>query len=147
MYNEQLLGACKNLSGLRALNVKIFTRGTSHDGLEALCQLTGLNYLDVIFTSIAQAKLLQLTRLQQLTALTLYANLLPRSSVAFSVTTEVSHFFSCVLSATLLYCWGASKLVSSSTHRIPAGYVLRHCSRTVSLHQSTSYTVTIMPSR
>jgi hypothetical protein len=91
-YKAELLAPLRELSGLGALCLSVPTGAwEALEGLEALCQLTGLRYLDVMFPQIATEELLQLSQLQQLTALTIHANVLTDDPLALAITSEVRH--------------------------------------------------------
>jgi hypothetical protein len=62
------LAALQRLTGLHTLAAGAGD-GDDCEGVQALCQLTGLQELELTVASLAEARLLQLTQLTQLTAL------------------------------------------------------------------------------
>jgi hypothetical protein len=67
LYSSKLLADLPKLSSLQQLTLWPCSR--SSDGLEVVCQLTGLRELHVTDPTTAEGLLLQLTQLQQLTRL------------------------------------------------------------------------------
>jgi hypothetical protein len=67
LYSSQLLADLPKLSGLQQLTLWPCNR--SSEGLEVVCQLTGLRELHVTDPTTAEGLLLQLTQLKQLTRL------------------------------------------------------------------------------
>ena len=66
-YSAELLAPLTGLAGLRHLHV--CPAGDSAEGLEVVCQLTGLRQLEMRDPSEGEGLLLQLTHLRQLTHL------------------------------------------------------------------------------
>jgi hypothetical protein len=77
---------------------------------------------------IAQQKLLQLTRLQQLTALTLHANQMTDCPVALAVTTEVGQLIPVCPFGHLSHWWDASrKCQQLQEHMVCRHYEVTAC--------------------
>jgi hypothetical protein len=92
-YSSELLAPLTGLSSLQHLSVAPCDEST--EGLEVVCQLTGLRQLEITDPSEAKGLLLQLTQLRQLTSLTYMYGAHVWSSVLHRLQPRQSHRLRC----------------------------------------------------